>query len=222
LPNLTPDFETVACARMTAHRDTTKNKANGARRIALFGGSFDPIHDGHVFIASEAQRQCRLDQVIFIPCWQSPHKPAREIAPSQHRLEMCRLATNGLPWAAVSDHELEQAQTSYSWKTARHFHDLWPDARLFWLLGVDQWRVIDAWERPNILAGLLTFIVFGRNGETPEPNPIFTSTFLRGRFDASATQVRQAVALNQTPQGTCPAVSAYILDHQLYSTPQGS
>ncbi|MCB1099989.1 MAG: nicotinate (nicotinamide) nucleotide adenylyltransferase [Verrucomicrobiae bacterium] len=187
------------------------------RRIALFGGTFDPVHDGHLFIASEARRLCDLDEVIFIPCWQSPHKQGQQAAASHHRVEMVRLAVEGLAWASVSDFEAVRAESSYSWQTAEHFAGALPGAQLFWLLGVDQWDVIDTWGRPDILAELLTFIVFGRNGRHPRSNPAFSSVFLPGNFDISATEIRHAIGENAIPEGLDARVADYVLHHQLYS-----
>ena len=203
------------------------------RKVALFGGTFDPIHDGHVFIASEAQRLCHLDEVIFIPCWQSPHKPGQRAVASHHRVEMARLAVEGLAWASVSDFEAARSESSYSWQTAEHFTAALPGAQLFWLLGVDQWQVIDTWGRPEILTQLLTFIVFGRNGQQPEPNPGFSSVFLPGTFDISATEIRSAIdsitdsitgsitgsttGKGAIPRGLAPRVAAYAARHRLYS-----
>lgn len=189
------------------------------RKIALFGGTFDPIHKGHLFVAAGARERCGLDQVIFLPCWQSPHKSGGLPASAgHHRLQMTRLAVQNLPWATVSDHEIEQASPSYSWLSARHFHRQLPDARLFWLLGADQWRMIDSWSHPEVLAALLTFIVFARDGVAPEPRPGFTSVFLPGTFDASATRIRTALALGKAPREVPEEVLAYITRNGLYSS----
>ena len=192
-----------------------------ARKVALFGGTFDPIHDGHLFIAAEAQRLCDLDEVIFIPCWQSPHKPGQLAAASHHRVEMARLAVEGLAWASVSDFEAARAKSSYSWQTAEHFAAALPEVQLFWLLGVDQWQVIDTWGRPEILAQLLTFIVFGRNGQQPEANPSFSSVFLPGTFEISATEIRSAIGSTAGKgailRGLDARVAEYAARHRLYS-----
>lgn len=188
------------------------------RKIALFGGTFDPIHEGHVFIASEAQRLCELDEVIFIPCWQSPHKPGRKAEASHHRIAMVELAITGHSWASVSDFEATRTEASYSWQTARHFSEVFPAAKLYWILGVDQWDVIDTWGRPDVLAELLTFIVFGRNGMIPEQTPPFKSIFLPGTFDVSATELREALAEDRPCNGLNTDVLAYVRKHRLYSS----
>ena len=195
----------------------SKDRADQTRKVALFGGTFDPIHDGHIFIASEAQRLCGLDEVIFVPCWQSPHKPERRVTESHHRVEMTRLAVADLPWAKVSDFEAARSEPSYSWQTAQHFTQSQPNSELFWLLGVDQWQVIDQWSHPEILAELLTFIVFGRNGLKPEAKPRFRHVFLPGTIDFSATEIRAFLAKNTVPPGLDARVIDYVRRHKLYS-----
>ena len=91
---------------------------NHPKRIALFGGSFDPVHLGHLEIARSAVDQLRLDEVRFIPCRISPHKTAEPPASSQARLEMLRLALADHSWAKIDDTELEEPPPSYSYKTA--------------------------------------------------------------------------------------------------------
>ena len=106
------------------------------QRVALFGGSFDPVHRGHLFIAGRAVEACGLDRVIFVPCWKSPHKRGEQISDSEDRLAMLRLATAELAWAEVSEWEVSREEASYSWKTAEHFAQaLGEGVELFWILG---------------------------------------------------------------------------------------
>ncbi|MGK0189436.1 MAG: nicotinate-nucleotide adenylyltransferase [Verrucomicrobiales bacterium] len=198
---------------------------NVFQKVALFGGTFDPIHDGHLFIASEAQRQCNLDEVIIIPCWQSPHKPGIKATDSRHRVEMAKLAVADHAWATVSDFEATRTEPSFSWQTAQYFSGKRPNSQLFWILGADQWQVIDSWGCPGILAELLTFIVFGRNGMIPQPTPPFNSVLLPGTFDVSATEIRNALAKPaeiQEIRGMNARVLEYLHKHRLYSTNEGS
>ena len=95
-------------------------------RIALFGGSFDPVHLGHVQIARAARKALDLNLVIFIPCRQSPHKDRGATADESERLEMLELATADLPWAEVSDLETCLPPPSYSWITAETMHEIFP------------------------------------------------------------------------------------------------
>ena len=164
------------------------------RRIALFGGTFDPIHLGHVEIARRAKDLLELDEVRFLPCHTSPHKVGVASAPAADRLEMARLATRDLPWAVVDDFDLSRPPPSYSFETAEEMARRFPGARLFWLMGADQWRALPRWKELARLADLVEFIVFARDGE-PEPYPGWIMHFLKGTtHPASATAIRQALA----------------------------
>ncbi len=186
-------------------------------KIALFGGTFDPPHRGHLFIAQEAVRQCGISRVIFLPCRQSPHKQARPGASDAARLDMLQLATFGLPWAEVSRYELDKPSVSYSWETAQHFSRRHPDADLHWLLGADQWEALPRWAHPEILAKLLTFIVFARNGVAPRPRPPFRAQFLVGENPVSATEIRERLRRHESGDELLSAsVADYLRQHPIY------
>lgn len=185
-------------------------------KICLIGGTFDPIHLGHTYIASVAQRELGLDKVIFLPCKQSPHKIGKDSTDDQCRLEMCRLATADLEWAEVHDFDLLAPPPSYSWRTAEHFTALYPDAKLFWLMGTDQWNALPRWNRPEHLASLVQFIVFTRN-EDPCEHPGFTRLTIKGEHPASATAIRTDIAASQSIAWLNPAVRQYIQKNKLYS-----
>ena len=187
------------------------------KKIALFGGTFDPVHLAHLAITAEAQRACGLNQVILIPCWQSPHKREKKAAAPEHRLEMLRLATKDLPWAHVTSWELDRKEPSYSWMTARHFAESYPEAELHWILGADQWNVITTWSKPEILSKLLTFIVFPRNGVDPIENEGFRHHLIDIETPGSSTAIRNKVKANENIHGlTTDEVVHYIQEHNLY------
>jgi len=163
------------------------------RRIALFGGTFDPIHLGHLEIARRAKELLDLDEVRFLPCHTSPHKRGVASAPAADRLEMVRVAIQGLPWAVVDDFDLSRPPPSYSYETAEEMTRRFPESRLFWIMGADQWRALPQWKKPERLAELVEFIVFARDGQ-PEPHADWTMHFLTGTHPASATAIRQALA----------------------------
>lgn len=188
-------------------------------RVALFGGSFDPVHLGHVEIARLAVDQLDLDQVRFLPCRVSPHKTGEPApAPGDDRLAMLRLATAGLPWAVVDDHDLVQPPPSYSYRTIESMRERFPAARMFWLLGRDQWDALPRWKHPERLAEAVEFIVFSRDGD-PAPRAGWTMHHLRGVHPASATAIRRAVADGREPSWLDPSVAGYIRSHSLYQTP---
>lgn len=185
-------------------------------KIGLLGGSFDPIHFGHTYIAAEAVRNCGLDKVIFMPCKQSPHKLSHQYAADAHRLAMSQLATEHLPWAEVSDYELHAPSPSYSWRTAEAMHVLHPDAELYWLMGTDQWESLPHWSRYAYFAELVKIIVFTR-GTKPMHHPDLTCTTLHGWHPASATAIRLQPNGASATAWLHPAVRSYIKENDLYS-----
>ena len=188
------------------------------RRIALFGGTFDPIHLGHLEIARRAKELLDLDEVRFLPCHTSPHKVGVLSAPAADRLEMARLATRELPWVVVDDFDLSRPPPSYSYETAEEMRQRFPRARLFWLMGADQWRALPRWKAPQRLAKLVEFIVFARDGE-PEPRAGWPMHFLGGTHPASATAIRQAMVEGQTGLPWLdPEVEKFIRRRHLYGT----
>ncbi len=184
---------------------------------ALFGGTFDPPHLAHTQLAALAVAEVGLDEVIFLPCHQSPHKQELPQASDADRLAMLRLATQGLAWAKVSDWELRRAQRSFSWETAEHFAAAAPGEPLYWILGVDQWRALEKWSHPEKLAELLTFIVLGRGGEVPDNKPGWRGVFLPGQIPGSGTEIREQLARNGEVRGVLhPEVIDFIRRKNLY------
>jgi nicotinate-nucleotide adenylyltransferase len=186
------------------------------RRIALFGGSFDPVHLGHVHLAERARKALALDEVRFIPCRISPHKTGTPPVRSADRLEMLRLATRGLPWAVVDDMEIRRDAPSFSYQTAEAMAAQFPGARLFWIMGGDQWDALDRWEQPERLTALVECIVFDRGHPLP-PRDGCRLHVLTDRHPASATGIRDAIACGETTHAwLAPAVAQWIRDHSLY------
>ena len=186
------------------------------RRIALFGGSFDPVHLGHIGIATLAVEALELDQVVFLPCRISPHKTSGpEPAGGEDRMEMLRLATAGLPWAVVDDFDLRQPPPSYSYRTVEEMARRHPGARLFWLLGRDQWDALPRWKHPERLAAALEFIVFSRDG-VPEPRAGWVMHPVSGTHPASATVIRSQLAGGGPAPWLAGPVRDYIRAHGLY------
>ncbi len=185
------------------------------QKICLIGGTFDPIHLGHTYIAEKCYRELGMDKIIFLPCKQSPHKLTKENAPDHHRLAMCKLALKSLPWAEVDDYDLTAPPPSYSWRTAEVMHARYPDAELFWLMGTDQWEAILRWDRPQYLASLVNFIVISR-GEEPEQIDGLSFLHTGGSHYASATYIRNKPHSPQTCAWLDPTVLAYIQEHHVY------
>jgi nicotinate-nucleotide adenylyltransferase len=185
-------------------------------KIALFGGTFDPVHLGHVHMATLAVQELGLAEVRFVPCRFSPHKPGVAPAPAADRLEMLRRATAALPWAVVDDCELRREGPSFSYATAEAMRARFPAARLFWLLGGDQWAALPQWRQPERLAACVEFIVFSR-GAPPLPRAGYVMHALAGYHPAAATAIRAAFAQGHTSHPWLdPAVSEWIVRRGLY------
>ncbi|MEM9081207.1 MAG: nicotinate (nicotinamide) nucleotide adenylyltransferase [Verrucomicrobiota bacterium] len=186
------------------------------RRVALFGGTFDPIHQGHLEIARRAVEDVGLDEVVFLPCRQSPHKVEAAGASGEQRCAMLRLATEGISWARVDDWELRQEGANYSWKTAEWFKGALPGCRLYWLMGADQWKVVNEWARADYLASLVTFLVHDRQGSLGEGE--FEAIFLRGEHPASASEIRDLIGRGEAVPGGWldGSVAQFVSSESLY------
>jgi len=186
------------------------------KKIALFGGTFDPIHLGHLEIARRAVAAADLDEVIFLPCRTSPHKAGVETAPPTDRLEMVRLAVEEFPWASVDDYDLVTPGPAYSYLTAEEMRRRHPEAKLYWLMGADQWRALPRWAEPERLAATVDFLVFARDG-IPSPHAEWTMQFIDGTHPASATAIREAIRAGCMPsEWLSPSVADYIARQHLY------
>lgn len=186
------------------------------QRIALFGGTFDPVHAGHLEVAQSAVQELDLDRVIFLPCRQSPHKVEAAGASEGQRYAMLELATQNAKWAEVSDWEFHQPIPSYSWRTAEAFAERYPDAKFFWLMGQDQWSVIKSWSRADYLASLVDFIVHDRDGMSSRSGE--GVSFLGGDHPASSSAIREALARRgKLPSSWLPpGVGDYLQKEGLY------
>lgn len=186
-------------------------------KICLFGGTFDPIHVGHLRMALDAKQACNLHKVLFLPCAASPHKSLGPLANDTQRCDMIRLAlAEHSDWAELNLTDLELPPPSWSWRLAEHFKKLYPHAQLFWLMGTDQWEVLERWSRWEYLAELVTFIVYHRDAP-PTPRPNIRSIFLPGHEPASSTEIRNVLKGNASSSPYLhPNVADYIIKHRLY------
>ena len=164
------------------------------RKIALFGGTFDPVHRGHIHLAALAKKSLELDEVRFLPCHVSPHKTDRHPASGEDRCEMLRLATADLPWAIVDDFELKRAGPSFSFQTAEAMVERFRDCQLFWIMGGDQWEALSEWKHPERLAQCVEFIVLNRDEKILIPREGYTLHVVNGEHPASASEIRTALS----------------------------
>ncbi len=133
-------------------------------RVGLLGGTFDPIHLGHLVIAEEARLRLGLDLVLFIPAGQPPHKREEGVSPAADRLEMVRAAIGDHPGFSCSEVELLRPGASYTVDTLAALQAQYPQASLFWLLGTDSVTELHTWHDPERLYRLATFVGLLRPG----------------------------------------------------------
>lgn len=198
-------------------------------RLGLYGGSFDPIHRGHMAPVREAMAELALDRVVYLPTAHPPHKAGRELAPALARFAMVELALLDDPRCFVSAHELDE-RTSYTVETLEHFRRTQPDDELFLLLGADAFVELPSWRRWRDLPGLATLAVLQRPGWQGEPFERVLSSAGRRLLESRravvlanrpveviATELRSRLARGERPAGDVPeAVLEYISKYGLY------
>jgi nicotinate-nucleotide adenylyltransferase len=184
-------------------------------RLALYGGTFDPVHFGHLVLAREALEQLTLDRVIFIPAGLSPHKLATTPAPAALRREMLAAAIADEPGFALDDSELSATGPSFTIDTVERVRAAHPDAHIHYLIGADNLKELHTWRRIDDLRRLVEFVVLGRGDARPEAAVSFRT--LARRIDISATEIRQRVARGQSIRYLVPEpVRSIIAAHHLY------
>jgi nicotinate-nucleotide adenylyltransferase len=135
-----------------------------AKRIGILGGTFNPIHNGHLAAAEEVRLRLNLDQILFIPSSLPPHKLDEVVPPAAERMEMVRLAIAGNAHFAASDIELQRGGKSYTIDTIKALRGSWPEAELYFITGLDSFLDIQVWHRWQDLLGLCHFVVIARPG----------------------------------------------------------
>ena len=185
------------------------------------GGSFDPVHFGHLIAAQDAVEQHGLDRVIFVPAAQAPLKGQDVTHPGEHRLAMLRAATDWDDRFTVSDHEIKRGGMSYTIDSVKHFRAEFPDADLFWIIGGDHLPKLSQWHRIEELAGLIEFIFLERPGH-PAKSPAAISGLRLHRCDGhlieiSSTELRDRVQRRLSLDYFVPHKAiVYIEENHLY------
>jgi len=190
-----------------------------AQRIGLFGGSFDPVHCGHLLVAQAAREELSLSRLFFIPAAQSPFKPDSAPAPSHERLRLLRLALAGQPNCEIDVQEIERGGTSFTIDTVRNYAGRFPAARLFYLIGADHIPTLSKWREAGELAQRVEFIVIPRPGQPSAPlSTPFRGTALSGfPLGVSSSQIRDRVRAGLTIENLVPSIVAEaIRNNRLY------
>ncbi len=189
------------------------------KRIGVFGGSFNPVHLGHLLVAQAALEELQLDRVFFTPASESPFKPGITLAPPEQRLRLLRTALAGQPHFEVDAQELLRGGVSYSIETVRAYAERHRAAKLFYLIGADHAQQLPAWRDAPNLAKLAAFVVIPRPGQPlAPPPPPFQCHALRGfPLGLSASQIRDRIRNGQSIDWLVPpAVAELIRNNRLY------
>jgi nicotinate-nucleotide adenylyltransferase len=182
-------------------------------RIGILGGSFDPVHHGHLILGRAAREELGLDTVLFVPAKLSPHKTHTRPATEEDRLTMVRLALADEPGFAVDDLELRRPPPSYTVDTLRELAARHRDAELFLLIGTDNAGKFDTWYQPDEIARLAQVVVLQRTADAPT----HAWPVVRRLVDVSSTEIRRRVAEGRSIRYLTPAaVCDYIKERGLY------
>ncbi len=196
-------------------------------KIAVFGGSFDPVHIEHIQLVKAAMKELSLDKLVVMPAHSPPHKQGKSITLDEDRLACCRLAFAKIEGVEVSPYEMEQGGVSYTYLTCRALREKYPRAELFWLAGTDMLRDFPSWRNPKEILSYVTLAVCGRNEKAEwveEEQEKFFRAFgkkfvylsYNGK-DVSSTKLRVLAGAGMRLTGfTPPEVEGYICERGLY------
>jgi nicotinate-nucleotide adenylyltransferase len=194
-------------------------------RLGIFGGSFDPVHIGHLRLAEEAREQAGLDRVLFVPTQVSPFKVGRTQTPAELRLAMLELATADHSAFAVSDTEVRRPGPSYTVDTLRELSEAFPGTELFFITGTDAVRDLPKWHEPEAVLRLAQFLVSVRPGvqkeevlaSLPDAWELRVAFIEMPGLDISSTYLREQLRAGRSVRYLLPrVVEEYVLAHSVY------
>lgn len=198
-----------------------------ANKLAVFGGTFNPIHNGHLHMAREFAARLQISRVLLIPTYTPPHKAAPDLIPAEHRLAMCCLAVAGDPLFEVSDLEIRRQGPSYTSDTLRQIKDQNPETELFLLMGEDMFLTVENWHEPHQIYALATLCAAPRGSENNAKMEQYARMIAqygaKSRIEnieflpISSTMVREAVKHGGPIDHLVPEpVADYVKRHRLY------
>ncbi len=178
-------------------------------RIGFFGGSFDPIHNGHLFIIEKFIQNFELDLLLLCPAYQAPLREQKAIFNPIQRLEMARLVAHSNQKLEVLDFEINQPKTSFTYETIQEVKKVYPNSKIFLAIGLDQFEKISTWRWIKELSKEVHFIVFAR-GQITSPAPSISDiqyTFIQNPLiDISSTQIRKCLQKGESVAQWIPDV----------------
>lgn len=193
-------------------------------RVGIFGGSFDPVHLGHLILAEQCLEQGKLDRVDFVPAPRPPHKTQGTHAKYDQRVEMLSVAVQGHSQFRVNTCEQNRPGLSYTVDTLRHLHASEPENEWFLILGMDSVHDLETWRDPQGIAKLCTLMIVKRPGiKLDEPPEYFRSIYVDSpMIEISSTEIRQRAATQRSIRYQVPdSVRSFILNEKLYCPANG-
>ncbi|MCD4831872.1 MAG: nicotinate (nicotinamide) nucleotide adenylyltransferase [Anaerohalosphaeraceae bacterium] len=202
-----------------------------SKKTVLFGGSFDPVHLGHIKVAAEAIKKLSSEKIFLIPAKRSPFKNVRPVASTENRLDMLKLAVAGNENFEVSDCEFHRTQPSYTIDTVKYFREkMGQEALLYWLIGADMAESLSQWYEISELMDLCRIVVMRRGGfEKPEFHglkkkisedkfeQLLADMIETPEIDISSSLIRNKIATGESwSEYLCPEVTDYIVQNKLY------
>ncbi|MDD6307720.1 MAG: nicotinate-nucleotide adenylyltransferase [Clostridiales bacterium] len=200
-------------------------------KIGIFGGSFDPIHCGHINIAQSAYEEFNLNEVWFIPAGHSPNKDENRMTPAEIRAEMVSLAIEGIPGFRLCDIEIKAKETSYTYLTLTKLKDLYPDKKLFFIMGADSLDYFERWYHPEIICQKAVILAAVRddmnlseiNRKIAQIKKLFPARIYPisgGKTDISSSSLRDELSRGEEDKTIMlpPRVAEYIKRNHLYQS----
>jgi len=198
-------------------------------KIGVFGGTFDPIHYGHIHLAEQALNECRLDKLLVVPAAIQPFKPKQEMALGDHRLHMAKIAFTTDDKISVSDIELKKNSISYTIDTLREIRESYgQETEIFFILGTDAFLKIEKWKNADELVKGYSFIVGARPGYRQDEldefagrlRSVYNNSIMKisnRQINISSTEIKQAIRSGKDLSGYFPKeVERYIISNGLY------
>ena len=187
------------------------------QRIAVFGGSFDPIHNGHIALAGEVISRGLADEVWLMVTPQNPHKQDKILSDERLRFQMAQLAVEGMDGVKACDFEFSLPRPSYTLTTLTALDEAFPDKEFCLLIGADNWEKFDRWYKGDEILSRYGIIVYPRGSEGEPPLPSGVRWLPAKLYDISSTMVRAAVAAGNDITDLVPAtVVRFINDNKMY------
>ncbi|MFA5145006.1 MAG: nicotinate-nucleotide adenylyltransferase [Candidatus Omnitrophota bacterium] len=186
-------------------------------KIGILGGTFNPVHIGHLILAEEAREKLGLDRVVFVPAYLPPHKDSSDIASARDRFLMVKLAISGNRYFSASDIEIKRDGRSFTIDTIKEFKKIYPQDELYFIIGSDLLKYLDEWKNLDEIIKMVKFIAATRPGYPLENLPAYISTVAIRAVDVSGFQIRRCIEAGRSFRYLIPdAVRKYILKKKLY------